>query len=260
VRAGTVLFACGAAALVVLSVRFPEWPGPRGLADRRTLLGIPNALDVLSNAPFALAGALGLLRLRSVARELRPAAAVLYVSLLAVALGSSLFHLAPGPGRLLADRLPITLAFQALLALVLGDRVSPRLARALLVPLLLAGAGTALYWYLGADAPGTGDLRPYALVQAVPMVALPLLLLLQPGQPGQHGRRGGLDAHRLLAAFVLYGLAKGAEALDHELFALLGVVSGHTLKHLLAGAACLCLVPAPRGSGIPGAERGAAAS
>jgi hypothetical protein len=234
VRAGIVLAACAAAALVVLAVRFPEWPGPRGLADRRTLLGIPNALDVLSNAPFALAGALGLARLRRIARELRPAAAALYASLLAVALGSALFHLAPGPGRLLADRLPITLAFQSLLALVLGDRVSPRLARVTLVPLLLVGAGTALTWYLGGDSPGTGDLRPYALVQALPMVALPLLLLLQPGR---------LDERRLLAAFVLYGAAKGAEALDHEVFAFLAVVSGHTLKHLFAGAACLFLVP-----------------
>jgi len=237
-RAGILIAACAAAALVVLSLpELPEWPGPRGLADRRTFLGIPNAFDVLSNLPFALAGILGLARARALERELRPAGLVLFASLLAVAFGSSFFHLDPSQSRLLVDRLPITVAFLSLFALVLGDRISPGLARTALAPLLAFGLGTALLWYLGGETPGRGDLRPYALVQAVPMVALPLLLVFYPGR---------LDERRLFVAFALYGTAKGCEALDHQLFALLGVASGHTLKHLAAGAACFFLAPERR--------------
>ncbi len=37
--------------------------------------------------------------------------------------------------------------------------------------------------------------------------------------------------------FLAYVLAKIFEALDREIFSLGGLVSGHTLKHLAAGAA-----------------------
>ena len=47
----------------------------------------------------------------------------------------------------------------------------------------------------------------------------------------------------LLSALVLYVIAKGCELADARLFvATAGVVSGHTLKHLAAGAACGALV------------------
>lgn len=39
------------------------------------------------------------------------------------------------------------------------------------------------------------------------------------------------------AALLLYVIAKITEFYDHALLAALGVVSGHTLKHLLAAAA-----------------------
>lgn len=230
-RAGVLTAACAAAVAAVLAIP-PlqlEWPGPRGLADRRAFLGIPNTLDVLSNLPFALAGLFGFSRLRALERGLLPAAITLYAALIAVALGSGLYHVAPSRSFLLADRLPITVAFMSALALVVGDRISPRLARAALGPLVAAGIGTAFLWYLG------GDPRPYALVQAVPLAALPALLFLFAG------RR--LDGRRLFAAFVLYGVAKVFELLDHQIFALGGLASGHTLKHLAAGAACFFLVP-----------------
>ncbi len=229
-RAGVLAAACAAAVAAVLAIppNQLEWPGPRGLADRRTFLGIPNTLDVLSNLPFALAGLFGFSRLRALERGLQPLAIALYAALIAVALGSGLYHVAPSRSFLLADRLPITVAFMSALALVVGDRISPRLARAALGPLVAAGIGTAFLWYLG------GDPRPYALVQAVPLAALPALLFLFAGR---------LDGRRLFAAFVLYGVAKLFELLDHQIFALGGLVSGHALKHLAAGAACFFLLP-----------------
>ena len=52
-----------ALALLVLAVFGPVLPASahqHGFADARTLWGVPCALDVLSNLPFALAGAWGL--------------------------------------------------------------------------------------------------------------------------------------------------------------------------------------------------------
>jgi len=238
-RAGTLVLVCAAVIATVFLLPPIHVPthmmGQRGLADTRTLLGIPNALDVLSNLPFALAGFLGLTRMRRLDPALAPIGAVLFAALIAVALGSSYYHLAPSPGRLLFDRLPITLAFMSIFALVLGDRLSPRVGRAALAPLVALAAGTALYWYFGGTTPGGGDLRPYSLTQALPMVALPVLICLFPGR---------LDERRLLIALLLYAAAKVCELFDAQIFALSGVVSGHSLKHLAAGAACFCLVPA----------------
>ena len=234
-RAGSVLAMCATVIATVLllppiHVAFEQ----RALADQRTLLGVPNGLDVLSNIPFALVGLLGLARLRRLEPGLRPIGLVLFVALLAVALGSSYYHLAPSAGRLLADRLPITLAFMSILALVLGDRLSPRLGRVTLGPLVALAAGAALIWYLGGDAPGGGDLRAYSLTQALPMAALPALLLVFPGR---------LEERRLVIALLLYVAAKLFEAFDTQIFALGHLVSGHTLKHLAAGAACFFIVP-----------------
>jgi hypothetical protein len=80
---------------------------------------------------------------------------------------------------------------------------------------------------------GAGDLRLYALVQFFPMLAIPLALALYP--------RRWLRGADLLIALAVYALAKVFEALDAPIFALGGIVSGHTLKHLAAagGAAWL---------------------
>ena len=46
---------------------------------------------------------------------------------------------------------------------------------------------------------------------------------------------GGIGARTAIVALVLYALAKAAELLDSSIFeATSGIISGHTLKHLLA--------------------------
>jgi hypothetical protein len=109
------------------------------LADRRTLFGIPNALNVLSNAAFAIAGAIGLGELLGTAGAFRdrwlrwPYAAVFDGSLL-TAVGSAYYHLAPDNARLAWDRLPMAAGFMWLLTAVLAERISARLGRMLFVP------------------------------------------------------------------------------------------------------------------------------
>jgi hypothetical protein len=44
--------------------------------------------------------------------------------------------------------------------------------------------------------------------------------------------------HYWIVATVVYALAKVFEYLDEQIYAIGHVVSGHTLKHLVAAAAC----------------------
>jgi hypothetical protein len=131
----------------------------------------------------------------------------------------------------------MTVVFMSLLALLIGDRIGPRAGRMLLGPLIVLGTGSVLWWRL-TEAAGRGDLRLYALVQFFPMLAIPLMLLLFPGR--YHGAAG--------FGWMLgwYALAKVFELLDQQIFAIGGVVSGHTLKHVAAGIAVLQLWRAMR--------------
>jgi hypothetical protein len=193
-------------------------------ADRRALLGLPHALNVLSNLGFLLAGAwalAGVLRAALPAWE-RVAVTFFALGLILTGLGSAWYHAAPDNATLVWDRLPLSTLFPTALAVVIGDRISERAGRALLAPLAIAAVVSVLWWQR------TDDLRLYALAQFLPMLLVPLMLALLPGRRPAGPR---------VVALALYAVGKLAELADRGLFALGGVVSGHTLKHLLAAAA-----------------------
>jgi hypothetical protein len=195
-------------------------------ADQREFFGVKHLLNVVSNAPFLLIGALGVaFVLRRRDTFLDPAECypyfVFFVGIGLTAFGSAYYHLDPGNARLVWDRLPIGMAFMALFAAVIGERVGVRLGLALLGPLMAVGLGSVLYWTV------TGDLRPYYFVQGYPLAAIPLLLVLFPPRYTR-----GAD---LVIAVLWYLAAKGCELWDGEIYHLLAnVVSGHTIKHLLS--------------------------
>lgn len=197
-------------------------------ADQRTLLGVPHFFNAVSNLPFAIVGALGLASLGRRPASLRPALAVLYAGIFLTGFGSAFHHLAPSFDRLLLDRLPMTLAFAGAFAVALGDRIDPRTASRWLGPLVAISAASALYWY------GTGQLRPYVFVQGYPMIAIPAMLILY---RGRH-----LDGRHFAAAVAIYAAAKVASRVDAGIYDLGHLVSGHTIKHLLAGWATWHLV------------------
>ena len=194
-------------------------------ADTRALGGIPNAGDVLSNIPFALAGLWGLLALRH--RGPR-GYSIFFVALVLTALGSGYYHLAPDNARLVWDRLPIALACAGLLAAVHAETRDP--AQPLWVPLvLMAIAIASVAWWSFTESRGAGDLRPYLLLQGAPLLLIPLW---------QHFAKAPRATRVAFAvAILLYAAAKAAETGDHAIFDALGWVSGHTLKHVLAAAA-----------------------
>jgi hypothetical protein len=118
------------------------------------------------------------------------------------------------------------------LALVLGERVSWQGSRRVLWPLVIIGVATVLYW-AWTEARGVGDLRPYGLVQFLPIVLMPLLLLLFPGN-----RR---SATWLWWTFAGYVVAKIAEQLDGPIYDAIGL-SGHSIKHFVSSVAVLFAV------------------
>jgi hypothetical protein len=204
-------------------------PAYHEFTDQRKLLGIPNFWNVFSNLAFPLVAIHGLSR----ASRLDPAVPqfnyrLICVAVLLVGAGSACYHWAPSNETLVWDRLPMTIAFMSLTAMMLGERVSERLGRVSLWPLLIAGAGSVFYW-AWTEQLGVGDLRPYGLVQFLPMLLLPLLLLMYP----QRYVRNGLA----WAALAGYGLAKVAEHFDAGIYQALGWISGHALKHLIAALA-----------------------
>jgi hypothetical protein len=232
----TLLIAVGAAATVVVLSLPPirQDAAYHAFADRRLVLGIPNALDVLSNLPFAVIGILGLARVTRVgARWARSAFVVLFTSVTLVSIGSAYYHLAPSTATLFWDRLPMALAFMALLALTLGERLSARAGPWLLAALATTGVASIASWRVGERA-GAGDLRLYALVQFLPMVLIPLALVLFPTR--------WLRTPDLVGVLGWYALSKLFEALDRPIFALGGIVSGHTLKHVAAATAAAWLL------------------
>ena len=231
------LVAAGIAA-ALLAPPIPQDPHYHDFADARRLLGIPAGLNVLSNLLFLWAGGAGLhalfvARTLAIVNRIRPAYAGFFAALVLVAAGSTVYHVAPANATLAWDRLAMTLGFMSFTTILLAERVSLDLARRLFPWLLAAGVASIVYWRLG-DTGGGGDLRAYALVQFLPLALAPLILWLY---PSRFTRR-----HELWWVLVLYGLAKAFELLDHEIYAALGVVSGHSLKHLAAGVACILVL------------------
>jgi predicted membrane channel-forming protein YqfA (hemolysin III family) len=237
-RAVALLVAVAVAvAVMVLVPRIPQAPEYHAFADRRVLLHVPNALDVLSSAAFLAVGLLGLrvVRRRSAALPSpadRTPWRVLFWGVVATALGSAWYHLDPRNETLVWDRLPMAVSFMAMLAALASERLGVKSGRRLLWPLVLAGAASVAWWHV-SELRGAGDLRPYLLVQVGALVAIPLLVALFPG-PRDSGRAW-------IVALALYGVAKLLEVADAPVLHALGV-SGHTLKHLVAAASIAWLV------------------
>jgi predicted membrane channel-forming protein YqfA (hemolysin III family) len=224
-----------AAAIMAAHGPIPQLAHYHEFADARTLLGIPHAMDVLSNAAFAVVGLWGLRRIHEPAVRTRLGGAwtgyaLFMVALVLTAAGSSYYHLAPDDARLVWDRIPIALACAGLISGVHAQTHDARHAAGLTAALAVLAVASVLWWSF------TGDLRPYLLLQGAPLVLVPAWQAL--------ARSPRRDRAAFGLAIGLYVAAKAAELFDHRIFEALGFMSGHTLKHLLAAAASVVLVAA----------------
>jgi len=230
----------GVIVLALLLPRIPEPTAYHAFADQRTMLGIPNFWNVVSNATFF---PVGLVALWVMVRNPKPefgapferwAYVVTFSSVLLVGLGSGYYHLHPDNRTLFWDRLPMTLVFMALLSAVIAERIHATVGTLLLLPFLLLGILSAEVWRRG-ELTGVGDLRFYLLVQFYPMLAIPMMMALFPAR---------YTRTRDMALLLLwYVVAKALEHWDGAVFrATGGVMSGHALKHVAAALAVAALV------------------
>ena len=225
------------AAFVLVACFGPALPDPSaaggaGFADARAWHGLPFAMDVLSNLPVAVFGVWGLMRLRrfdTLHERLQSANALdcawlFFAGLIFTAAGSVFYHLQPDALRLAADRAGMAIAFAGILVLAVCERVSLR-AGWPAACVAFAGGLTAVAVYHER-----GDVLPWAVVQFGGMALVLGLALLRP-VPGAMGLKLG-------AVIFFYAVAKLLELGDHGIFEATGeVVSGHTLKHLVAACA-----------------------
>jgi hypothetical protein len=110
---------------------------------------------------------------------------------------------------------------------VIGERIRVRAGTWLLGPLVWLGFASVINWTMG-ERHEAGDLRLYAFVQFYPMLTIPLLMFLFPARYTRSG-----DVFIVLGWYLL---AKVLELghVDHGIYRMGHIISGHSLKHLAA--------------------------
>lgn len=226
-----VLFAAGLA----LYGRIPQSDAYYQFADDRSFFDIPNFFNVVSNLPFLLVGIHGLLLLRKKTPSgglpsLRYAYLTFFLGASLVAPGSGYFHLNPNHSTLVWDRLAMIISFMSFVTIIIGEYINKAIAERLLIPLLFLGLFSVAWWRFTDNNDG-GDLRIYILLQFLPMLLIPFIIWFYPATLEPKSYVWGLLGS--------YGLAKIFELLDAPIFQILKVMSGHTLKHLVAALGVL---------------------
>jgi hypothetical protein len=129
----------------------------------------------------------------------------------------------------------MTLGFSGLVAAALNERMDENLGRRALWPLLALGIFTVMFWY-ATERAGAGNVIPYGVFQGWSVLVIVLLIVLFPPTRYTHGRY-------LAWAAIWYGLAKVFETFDLQVYRLLGgILSGHSIKHVLAALGVFAIV------------------
>ncbi len=113
----------------------------------------------------------------------------------------------------------MTIAFMALFSIVIEKFVSKNRGIKLLFPILVLGLLSVYYWKTN------NDLRFYAFIQFYPMIAIPIILIFFKKNQQTSGY------WYLLIAYII---AKLFEHFDREIHQFLTIISGHSLKHIIA--------------------------
>ncbi len=234
-HAGIILLSAAGVILIFLMDPISQEKSYHLFADRREIFGIPNFFNVVSNLPFILFGILGLVHLLKIrrgklednfSRRIDPVYyAIFFTGILLTGIGSSYYHIRTDNPGLFWDRLPMTVAFISFFTVIINEHISIKSARVLLVPLLIFGTASVVYWYLGERA-GNGDLRPYILVQYFPVLLIPLIICMFPSRYTRN--------RDFIFVILIYALAKGFEIFDYKIYSAGELISGHTIKHLSA--------------------------
>ena len=199
-------------------------------ADQRTCFSIHNFWNVISNIPFFIVGCMGIYSIYFTHKikflsDMKPAYTLFFIGVSSVAFGSSYYHLWPNNDTLVWDRLPMTVAFMSLFSIIIGEFTSSRYGKLSLWPLVIFGAYSVIYWQI-TESEGSGDLRLYILVQFLPILIIPLMLLFF------KAAYTNIKGYWLL--LFAYVLAKILEHFDSQIYNNFITISGHSVKHVIA--------------------------
>ena len=203
-------------------------------ADRNEYFSIPNFWNVVSNLPFLVIGAMGMIFVAFkskglIVEVLRLNYFVFFFGILLTGIGSSYYHLNPNNHTLVWDRLPMTISFMSFFSIIIGEFIGTNYARVILFSLLIIGIGSVAYWNY-TETQGCGDLRMYMTVQFFPMFLIPVILFLF--KPADY------PVKYLWIVLIAYVFAKVFEKFDLEI-AYFFPISGHSIKHIFAAFAPL---------------------
>jgi len=196
--------------------------------DNTTCLNISNFNNVISNLGFIILGVYGLIyNMKKIADN--ALVLILLLGLLLTGIGSGYYHWEPNNFTLVFDRLPMVIVFMSFFIFIISTYISKKHLLIYGSILMLMGFGSVLYWSY-TESFNEGDLRPYILVQFLPMVLIPLILIIFKNKKNK--------SFYIFPVFGCYLLAKLFEYFDKEVFTFTNeIISGHTLKHIISAIA-----------------------
>ncbi len=230
-----IIFALIIALFFITTDPIPQPKNYNIFSDQRNFFGINNFFNIISSLPFLVIGVVGIYldKTRKLVHDnftKTPVYRIFFYAVFCIGLGSGYFHVAPDNDRLVWDRLPMSVAFMSLTCGLVAEHGHRALQRWLLYPLILIGVMSVGYWHI-TEQMGRGDLRAYLLVQFLPLVGIPMIMLMRSSRFTRSGDIGWV--------LFCYLLAKLFEVFDSDIYHWSGMVSGHTLKHLLAALGLL---------------------
>jgi hypothetical protein len=226
----------GALAFALFGPAITQPAHQHAFADQRVLAGIPFAMDVLSNVSFLAWGIAGLTCLFSLLKRVKmntehTLAGLFCLGLVATSAASSWYHLQPDDAGLGMDRLGMVVAFAGLLGLAVAGRIGHRAGVCAASTVVLLGPLGIWFWL------ASGNVLPWLVIQFGGMALILWMATLRPLQ--------GALVVRWSVVLLVYAAAKLLELKDHEIYEMTShVISGHTLKHLLASFAAWPVVSA----------------
>jgi hypothetical protein len=215
--------------LLFLRPRIPQDLSYHLFADEALIGGIPHFFDVVSNFIFIIVGMLGFHEsFKQKSLMARKSWMIFFLSIFLIGPGSAYYHWNPNNQTLVWDRLPMGAGFMVLYLILMIEHINLKLEKYLL-PSLIMGLGSVIIWAIW------DDLRIYFWIQFSSFLCIPIILL---SFKSYYNLKSGY-----YFCLLFYFLAKLTETFDKQIFFITNqLVSGHTLKHLLAGIGLWFLV------------------
>jgi hypothetical protein len=195
-------------------------------ADRLTFFSIPNFWNVISNLPFVIIGSFGMIKIINSQKNnpIQSSFVWFFAGIILTGFGSAFYHYNPNDATLIWDRLPMTISFMSFLSIIISEFINWEFGKKMLYPFLIIGVSSIVYWIVFQD------LRPYVLIQFLPISLIPIILFLSK-------KNQNLKKYFWLI-LMAYVVAKFLESYDLFIYtSTYKLISGHTLKHFAAAIA-----------------------